>query len=179
MKIHEQVFVLDNILETWRDSLGVDFTAYRNHCCRVLTFCLAFSGESPEIVGKASIAAAFHDLGIWANHTLDYLAPSMRLATEYLIRADRTAWSEEIEAMIEQHHKIRRYTANPGWLVESFRKADWIDVSGGRLRFGLPSSFVAETLSAFPNAGFHKRLIELTWQRLKTHPFSPLPMMRL
>ena len=81
--------------------------------------------------------------------------------------------------MIEQHHKLRTYKANPGWLVEPFRKADWVDVSRGRLSFGLPAAFVAETLSTFANAGFHKRLVALTKQRLKTHPFSPLPMMRL
>lgn len=81
--------------------------------------------------------------------------------------------------MIEQHHKLRKYKANPGWLVEPFRKADWIDVSRGNLKFALPSALVTEILTVFPNAGFHKRLFALTRQRLKTHPFSPLPMMRL
>lgn len=81
--------------------------------------------------------------------------------------------------MIEQHHKIRKYKVNSCWLVEPFRKADWIDVSKGRLKYGLPSFYIAEILETFPNAGFHNRLIELTMRRLKTHPFSPLPMMRL
>jgi hypothetical protein len=81
--------------------------------------------------------------------------------------------------MIEQHHKIRKYITNSSWLVEPFRKADWIDVSRGSLKYGLPSAQITEILETFPNAGFHKRLIELTMQRLKSHPFSPLPMMRL
>jgi hypothetical protein len=130
-------------------------------------------------VSKVSIAVAFHDLGIWTDHTIDYLGPSRQLARAYLAKSNQDAWSAEIETMIEQHHRLRKYQANPGWLVEPFRKADWIDVMRGRLKFELPSAFVAETLSTFTNAGFHKRLIALTRQRIKTHPFSPLPMMRL
>ncbi len=179
MKTHEQAPILDGILEDWRASLSGDFTAYRNHCYRVLNFCLAFHGGNAETIRKVSIAAAFHDLGIWANNTYDYLEPSKQLAREYLAKTNQGAWNEEIEATIEQHHKLTKYKLNPDWLTEPFRKADWVDVSGGVLRFGLPSIFVAETMSMFPNAGFHKRLIALTKQRFKTHPFSPLPMMRL
>jgi hypothetical protein len=179
MKIREQAPVLDNILESRRESLDRDFEAYRHHCYRVLNFCLAFCGEGAEIERKVSIAAAFHDLGIWVNKTYDYLEPSKELARGYLAKTDQGRWTEEIEAVIEQHHKLSKYISDPGWLVEPFRKADWIDVSRGWLTFGLPSAFIAEVLAKFPNAGFHKRLIDLTWQRLKTHPLSPLPMMRL
>ena len=179
MKIYEQALILDAILENWHAVLGDDYAAYANHCYRVLNFSLALSEESADTMTKISIAAAFHDLGIWANNTYDYLGPSKQLAREYLAKSTQEGWGEEIEAMIEQHHKLRKYKAKPSWLVEPFRKADWIDVSKGKLNFGLPSAFVAEVLSKFPNAGFHKRLISLTVQRLKTHPFSPLPMMRL
>lgn len=179
MKTYEQSPLLDSILESWRPRLGEDFTAYRNHCYRVLNFCLAFCGDSGENMTKVSIAAAFHDLGIWANNTYDYLGPSKQLACEHLEKSNQGGWSEEIETMIEQHHKLRKFKANPSWLVEPFRKADWIDISGGKLRFGLPSAFVTDILAKFPNSGFHKRLIALTKQRLKTHPFNPLPMIRL
>ena len=175
----EKSFVLDSILGSWRTHLGEDFNADRNHCHRVLNFCIAFCGDSGETINKVSIAAAFHDLGIWTNYTYDYLGPSKQLAREYLAKSNQGGWSDEIETMIDQHHKIRKFRTNPGWLVEPFRKADWIDVSRGGLRFGLPAAFVTEILAKFPNSGFHKRLVALTMQRLKTHPFSPLPMMRL
>ena len=179
MKIHEQAPILDGILEGWRAPLGGDFAAYKNHCYRVLNYCLAFCDESADTLSKVSIAAAFHDLGIWANHTYDYLPPSKQLAREYLVKSNQGAWTEEIETMIEQHHKLRKYKPNPAWLVEPFRKADWIDVSIGRLKFGLPPVLVAEIPAKFPNSGFHRRLIALTKQRLKTHPLTPLPMIRL
>lgn len=179
MKINKQAPIVDCILEHWRVSLDNDFTAYKNHCYRVLNFCLAFCEESDEATSKISVAVAFHDLAIWTNNTFDYLEPSKRLSRDYLTKTNQDEWIEEIEAMIDQHHKIRKYKSNSRWLVEPFRKADWIDVTRGRLKYGLPSSYIAQILGEFPNAGFHKRLTELTMQRFKTHPFSPLPMMRI
>lgn len=171
--------IINEILEHWQTSLGDDFTAYKNHCYRVLNLCLLFCGNEAETISKISIAVAFHDLAIWTNNTFDYLQPSRQHAREYLTDTNQMAWIVEIEAMIYYHHKITIYNDNPAWLVESFRKADWIDVSKGILKYGLSASYISEILEAFPNAGFHKRLIELFMKRFKTHPFSPLPMMKL
>jgi hypothetical protein len=33
-------------------------------------------------------------------------------------------------------------------------------------------------MAAFPDAGFHRRLAELTLTRLRHHPLDPLPMIR-
>ncbi len=178
MKIIERIPIIDDILQDDRRALGRDLTAYRNHCYRVTNFCLALSAGSEVDTDKISIAAAFHDLGIWTHKTFDYLGPSCILAREYLVKINRDAWTDEVEAAITFHHKITPYTQNPEWLVEPFRKADWIDVLKGWLTSDLPRGFVAEVLSAFPNAGFHRRLVDLTIQRMKTHPFSPLPMMK-
>ncbi len=179
MKIYKRAPIVDDILEEYRTSLGSDFAAYKNHCYRVLNLCLAFCEKDTETTSKVSIAVAFHDLAIWTDNTIDYLEPSIRLARDYLTTMRQEALGDEIGTMIEQHHKIRKYQANPEWLVEPFRKADLIDVSRGWLKCGLPSSYITEILQEFPNAGFHKRLIELTIQRIKTNPFSPLPMMKL
>lgn len=178
MKIQERAPILDTILDRWRASLAGDYTAYRHHCYRVLNFSLAFAGEGDVNLPKLSIASAFHDLGIWANDTYDYLDPSKQLCRAYLAETGQCEWGEEIAAMIEQHHRIRRSPADPRWLVESFRKADWVDVTKGALKFGLDAALVTEILARFPNAGFHKRLVVLTVHRLRTHPFSPLPMVR-
>jgi hypothetical protein len=86
---------------------------------------------------------------------------------------------EEIETMIEFHHKMTSYRRNREWLVEPFRKADWIDITYGSLRFGLTKSDVHQAFSAFPSAGFHRGLISMTKKRLITHPFRPLPMIKL
>lgn len=183
MDICNNAPILDEVIEQWRVALGADLDAYRNHCYRVLNFSLALypeglAQETPDVLDKFSIAVAFHDLAIWTEQTFDYLAPSRRLAADYLTSKNLTSWRVEIEAMIENHHKISRYRAQPHWLVETFRRADWVDVTRGRRRFGLDKGFITEVLGHFPNAGFHRRLITLTKERLRRHPFSPLPMMR-
>jgi len=45
--------------------------------------------------------------------------------------------------------------------------------------FGLPHAYVRQLLATWPNAGFQKRPLELELQRLRTHPWSRLPMVRL
>jgi hypothetical protein len=84
----------------------------------------------------------------------------------------------EIEAMIQDHHKVTPSRVNPQSLVESFRQADWIDVSLGLRTFGLSRRFIATVCETFPNAGFHRRLVQLTIHRFWGHPLTPLPMVK-
>lgn len=171
------VAALDEVLEAHRGVLGGDFTAYRNHAYRVLNFCVAQPAGAGAELEKTAVAAAFHDLGIWTDATFDYLEPSVRLATAHLARAGRSEWAPEITEMILQHHRIS--ASGRGSLVEAFRRADWIDVSGGILTFGLPRTLIDAAFAAWPSAGFHKRLVQLELTRLRTHPWNPLPMVRL
>jgi hypothetical protein len=80
--------------------------------------------------------------------------------------------------MIREHHKVRAYNANPEWLVEPFRRADWIDVTLGALTFGTPRTFLRELHAAWPDAGFHKLLVRLELRHLWRHPLNPLPVLR-
>ncbi|WP_256591068.1 MULTISPECIES: hypothetical protein [unclassified Pseudomonas] len=66
--------ITDEILTSFALAVGTDLQGYRNHIYRVLNFYCALSGT--EQPGEAvQIAAAFHDLGIWTDNTLDYLPP--------------------------------------------------------------------------------------------------------
>ncbi len=170
--------LLDELFAPYRQMLGSDYDAYRNHCLRVFNFCCALAGERAD-ADKIAVAAFFHDIGIWSDNTFDYICPSQLHARRYLEKANKVAWCDEIEAMIGEHHKVSKYKLNPSWLVEPFRKADWIDLSAGLLRCRLPDDFVTNVILAFPNAGFHKKLLALAVERLKSHPFNPLPMMKL
>lgn len=173
------VALLDDLLESYAPAIGKDFAAYRNHTYRVVNFCSALSTNDPVGLQKFTIAAAFHDLGIWTDKTFDYLPPSERLAQSYLTKEGKADWGPEIAAMIHEHHKVTQYRSDPSGLVETFRRADWVDVSRGIVSFGLPRAFLREVFSAFPNAGFHKRLAQLSFSRLLKHPLNPLPMFRL
>lgn len=174
-----EIAILDEVLQVHAVQLGGDFTAYRNHTYRVVNLGLALSAADPARLQKMAIAAAFHDLGIWTDGTFDYLGPSVELASAYLAKAGRGDWTAEIAAMILEHHKISPYRGDPAWLVEPFRRADWIDVSMGLRTFGLSRRVIREIRSTWPGAGFHKRLVQLELSRLRTHPWSPLPMVKL
>ncbi len=178
LQVQTEHALLDELLQHWREPLDGDFVAYRHHCFRVFNFCSALARLSPAQADKLAIAVAFHDLGIWTHHSFDYLEPSQQLAREYLAQHARSEWTDEVLAMIAHHHQCTPWRGAASSLVECFRKADWIDVSLGSLSFGLPRSFIRETRSAFPNAGFHQRLLDLSWRRLRSHPLSPLPMMK-
>ncbi len=169
---------LDALIDHHAEALGADRTAYRNHTYRVLNFCVALSTDDAESIEKIAVAVVFHDLGIWTHGTFDYLDPSEALARAHIDGTGHADWADEVGAMVREHHKITRYTQAPSALVEAFRKADWVDVTHGLIRCGLPRSFLREVFAAFPNAGFHKRLVQLATRRLLTHPWSPMPMMR-
>lgn len=171
--------LLDALLASHAEVLGDDFAGYRNHTRRVYELCAALASATVEQRERIAIAAAFHDLGIWTDGTFDYLEPSVRCARAHLEAIDRTNWLDEIEEMIRQHHKVRPYRGRAEWLVEPFRRADWIDVSLGLLTLGLPRAVVRNVRSRWPDAGFHWRLVRLAGSRLRTHPSSPLPMVRL
>jgi hypothetical protein len=173
------VALLDELLDAHAAVLGRDFTAYRNHTYRVVNLCVTQSSADLEQLQKLAIAAAFHDMGIWTDGTFDYLQPSVTLATNYLVQSGRAAWTPEISAMILEHHKISRYRGNSSWLVEPFRRADWVDVTRGLITFGLSQSLLHAVFSTWPSAGFHKRLVQLELARLRRHPLNPLPMVRL
>jgi hypothetical protein len=174
-----EIRTLDQVLATYTKQLGADFVAYRNHTYRVVNLCVVLAPTGRDQIEKIAIAAAFHDLGIWTEGTFDYLEPSARLARDYLSCTNQRGWIPELQRMICEHHKLRASRADNAWLVEPFRKADWIDVSRGALKFGMSPRLVGQILSAWPNAGFHKRLVQLALKRLRTNPLTPLPMMRL
>ena len=175
----EDLPALDSILRTHGDALGRDFEAYRNHAHRVAHLCIAQSSRDADRVERIEIAAAFHDLGIWTAGTFDYLQPSVMLAASHLAVSGRSAWIPEVTAMILEHHKVFRYRGEAAWLVEPFRRADWIDVSLGAVGFGMPRRFLDQLVARWPRAGFHARLAQLEARQLITRPWNPLPMLRL
>ena len=105
MKIRDEHPRMDAILEEYRDDLGDDFTAYRNHLWRVQNLVHAIAPMSDEDAFKVAIANAFHDLGIWSDHTWEYLEPSAARAKAHLEGEGLADWYPEVEAIIVHHHK--------------------------------------------------------------------------
>ncbi|GGC61916.1 phosphohydrolase [Undibacterium terreum] len=171
---------LDELFDQYSTLLGADLPAYRNHVYRLINFCAALSDDSENRLQKLVVAGFFHDIGIWSAHTFDYLPPSDALAQAWLEANAKSAWSGEISAMIQQHHKLTRCDGDSGLggLAEAFRQADWVDVTHGLISHGVPRAVLRAVFAAFPDAGFHLRLLQLSCRRLLSHPLDPLPMMR-
>ncbi len=174
----ERLDPLDRVLETHAVELGGDFTAYRNHTYRVVNFCMALAPCADNALEKIALAAAFHDLGIWTAHTFDYLPPSIDLACTHLACAGHADWRDNVAGMIREHHKVRTFRGADAELIEPFRRADWMDVSLGVLSFGLPRARIREIRAKWPDVGFHQRLAQLTLNRWRTHPLSPIPALK-
>lgn len=167
--------IIEDLLQQFKAAMAVDYDKYKNHVYRVFLNCLLIDSEKSN-EEKYAIAAVFHDIGIWTDHTIDYLGPSVEQAKTYLTIAGKQEWTEEITLMIQWHHKISKYKGNHGKIVENFRKADWIDVSLGLLNFSFNKQKIKETRRMFPNLGFHKFLIKATTKNFFKHPLNPLPM---
>ena len=169
--------LIDNLLQPFTSLLGPDYDKYRNHVQRVFLNCLLIDTRE-ENEEKYAVAAVFHDIGIWTDHTIDYLAPSIEQAKKYLNETGRSHWTEEICLMIDWHHKVSSYKGPYSLTTGTFRKADWIDVSLGLLKFGADKKEIRENRVRFPNRGFHWFLVKKITRNFFRHPLHPLPMFR-
>lgn len=168
---------IEDILIKFEPVIGKDIQLYRNHVYRVYLNCLIID-PADENEPKYAIASAFHDIGIWTDHTFDYLSPSIQQVRQHLATINKLEWLEEISSMIYWHHKISRYKGKDELLVETFRKADWIDVSLGFRTYGVNKRKIRENLKTIPNLGFHWFLVKQTLRQLIKEPLRPLPMFK-
>jgi len=168
---------IEALMQRYKPIIGEDYPRYKNHVYRVFSNCLLMDNEKNN-EEKYALATVFHDIGIWTNHTLDYLDPSAEQAKLYLTEIGKKEWIEEITLMIYWHHKVSEYRGKYKKLVETFRKADWIDVSLGLLTFGFDQQKIKEIRKKLPNLGFHIFLIKGVLKNFFQHPFNPLPMFR-
>jgi len=176
--IEQNLPLVETIFSNYKDILGADFQAYKNHVYRVINLCYAAGPCDAIAQEKIQIAACFHDIGIWTAKTLDYLPPSVVEAARYLRQVDKVAWTTEITGMIEFHHRVKSCDDSISPLVEQFRRADVADFSLGLFKMGFPASLIAELKQNFPNSGFHLRLLQLGSSWFLKNPLNPLPMFR-
>lgn len=167
--------VIEDVFQRFKPVIGVDYERYRNHVYRVFLNCLLLDIDKTN-EEKYALAVVFHDIGIWTNHTIDYLEPSIAQAKIYLTETGKPDWIDEISLMIYWHHKISPYRGKYEKTVENFRKADWIDVSLGVLRFGLDQQKLRQNRNTLPNRGFHWFLTRQITKNFFGNPLNPLPM---
>lgn len=165
--------VVESVLTHYAELVGEDLPAYRNHVYRGLTYQTRLLGLDAASADMA-LAWAVHDLGIWTAGTFDYVPPSVDLARTHATEAGAGDVASVVD-MVELHHKVRS-VEDP--LVETFRRADRIEVLHGGLRGRLRRAEVREITAALPYCGFHAFLARQTARRFIRHPLNPLPMYR-
>ncbi|MBV9722312.1 MAG: hypothetical protein JO082_10385, partial [Mycobacterium sp.] len=141
--------IVDAVLDRYRVALSGDMPAYRNHVYRCINYHQILLGST--IPDAAALAWAVHDLGIWTARSLDYLAPSADLAVEHAGEFGITD-DDQLRMLIIEHHKLR---PSRDRMVETFRKADLVDVSRGILRKPIGRSAVNAVVAELPYRGFH------------------------
>lgn len=167
---------IESILNKYKTVLKTDLEVYRNHVYRVYNLSINIDKDQCNNK-KYAIVASYHDIGIWTD-SFDYLDPSIKLAKEYLIQNDHQEWIEEISLMIENHHKMSSYEGEYVKTVETFRKADWIDVTMGIKLFGINKSLYKTICSLYTIQGFHWFLVSQSIRYFIKHPLNPLPMFK-
>ena len=176
--VETRIPLLEDLLEPWRETIGADFTGYRNHVYRMVHFCFALRDCDQSERRQVLIAAAFHDLGAWTDNTVDYIPPSIPPALAYLEAHDLQHWGRNVELMISEHHKLTRFQDPARPLVELFRRGDLVDFSLGLIRFGLPKAYISQVKTAFPNAGLHRTLMKRLGLWAIRHPLRPVPFIK-
>ncbi len=171
--------IINSLIEPYQERLGKNYLPYKNHVHRIAN--LAFEVKkngTPDDKEKIAIAAVFHDIGMWTGQTFDYLDPSIVEASKYLRSAEKQDWEDEVMIIIEMHHKRTPYKGRFEENVEAFRKADLIDLSKGRIRFGISKETVRKNLEQYPMLGFRGIIWKAFFKNLLKHPLNPLPMFK-
>eukprot|EP01102_Stenamoeba_stenopodia_P003632 TRINITY_DN13803_c0_g1_i1.p1 TRINITY_DN13803_c0_g1~~TRINITY_DN13803_c0_g1_i1.p1 ORF type:complete len:217 (-),score=52.23 TRINITY_DN13803_c0_g1_i1:53-703(-) len=162
IKIIESAPHVERHLAAYRDKIGADYTAYRNHIYRVLSYANYFLQGDETHREVIEAALVYHDLGLWSDDALAYLEPSTARARKELAKAFNSPEQLQlVEDIIMNHHKVTPFTGSNAKYVEAVRKADWIDATQGLVAQGMPRANIALVSQTIPNAGFHKALLEL------------------
>ncbi len=115
-----------------------------------------------------------HDIGLYADFATDdaYTADGATAAREL---AGPAGWSPERMQLcadaIDRHHDLRRQLAC-GAEVEALRLADLVEVSGGRLRFGVQRDWLAQLFASEPRRGLYREIGAQLRRALRERPLT-------
>jgi hypothetical protein len=150
--------VVEEAFEPLKAIIGDDFSGYKGHIYRVLTYTQHFLKGDETYLPLVAEALVYHDVGLWTDKTLAYLEPSEERATIALKGKYSQEEMQLIHDIIHWHHKITPFTGAHAAVVDAVRRADWIDASQGFIHQGMPKEHISKVFAAIPEAGFYKTL---------------------
>jgi len=152
---------LDTCLATVAGRIGADLPGYRGHVYRVFTYAMHILGGAPGWRKPVALALAFHDVGLWTENELAYLAPSEAEAERARLQLAPELDGLLVRNCIHWHHKLTPFHGPDAEVVNAVRRADWIDATGGALRMGLSRGQIAAVTAGIPAPGFQDALMRL------------------
>lgn len=172
-RVHQEI---DALFRRDADVFGEDLAAYRGHVQRVAGLIGLQFPVGVETCRPVAVAVYFHDSAVWYDQTWDYLPQSRRRALAEL-RPEEQGFSSVVDAMIDEHHRIRR-ARHPHPLVEAMRRADAADITGIPALARVRRDEYGQLLTRYPRAGFHRVLLR-AWRRgVRESVFRPAPMLK-
>ena len=152
---------VEELFAPYRGVIADDYVGYRNHVYRTVAYAMHFLEQDSDAEQAVETAMVYHDIGLWTDRELAYLEPSEAVA---LSDNEKHGWGvrpELLRGIIHWHHKVFPYRGPHERIIESCRKADWIDATKGWLRKGMSRANITSVEAAFPNHGFHRTLVRL------------------
>lgn len=145
---------VEALLLPYQTVIGEDYKAYRGHVYRVISYAMHFLRQDESQRALVEAAFVYHDIGLWTEPDLAYLAPSETIALKENSERALGLNPQILRAAIHWHHKITPYRGPGAEVVNAVRKADWIDASKGKIRKGLTVEQVRAVEQAIPDYGF-------------------------
>jgi HD domain len=144
------------------------------HCLRQIQIARALAGDRPYDDELLLCAGWLHDAGLWVPGRDPYVTEGARLADEVLGPFDwPPARRRILHDAIEQHHALRS-REELGLEVELIRRSDLVDVSAGRVSFGLDRVWLRELNRTVPRAGFARLLAWAAVHEVRRSPAGAL-----
>lgn len=161
IKIFTEHEVIDRELEQFKPVLGEDYDGYRGHIYRVFTYTMHYLGGSSPHEEVIATALVYHDIGLWTDNRLEYIDVSIKRAIDNVGERYSEDEKQLIYDIIYWHHKIfGPFKGLNKEVVNAAINADYIDVFGGLMKFGMPRKHIKAVKAAIPNAGFHLTLVK-------------------
>ena len=103
---------VEELFSRYKDIIGKDFPGYRNHVYRTITYAMHFLGNDSELERLVETIFVYHDIGLWTDHELAYLEPSVTIALEDNQKYELGLDPDVLRGGIHWHHKILSNSAS-------------------------------------------------------------------
>eukprot|EP01083_Nonionella_stella_P017752 49731_1 len=151
----------------------IEYEAYRRHLYRNLNYALylldggnpTFRKNRAKYMELMEVAEVYHDIGLWSGDAVNHVYPSIAFMNKQnFTETSNNKYSEDdielIYDMAKYHHKLTAFSSGDKLhdsIVNAFREANFVDLSEGYLKWGIPARIVRKVRETIPDThpGFH------------------------